>query len=473
MSLVAFYIFFALWVGGFSIYFYNLAQQNNYIALFAGIIPGIMILTYGVGGILLTTLSPEERYLFYQAYFSDADLLFVLFYSILASTLFFISFLLAGRGKVTPQKKLICWSNQFNFHPRKIHAAAVILLVFDLLVRILKINSGVYINWVAARVHDVPYWKTTLFQLESFLVPFLGVFLYVLSRKKKWAKIFLFLLIGLILFEGDRSSFIAFIIPIAFAYLYFNQVKPSIFFIAKVFIFFVFFFGFIGPAIQEVRYEVRSDYKIILENPKQTFYLMFTKYIPENVRPVKLYGEESRRGESSLKRRFMGWPAFWASINSKIRSGKAFRGIDEGARTMALCIPSILYPGNKPEIKSGKDNLDWYDLYVRTNDPHSTVFLDAFATGGFYGMIGVPIVYGCLFGFLARFLINRWQATGTIIYFGFVNNLIITRDSFGTIFVNFRNSIIIIIILMMLFLLSKIRLHYPKRKFSVFGSSNV
>lgn len=472
MSLTAFYILFLLWVTVFSVYFYKIAQQNNYILLFGGIVPGILMLTYGVGGIFLTMLPQNDRYAFYQAYFTDLDLVFVLLYSILGSSLFYASFLLSGRGKIKPKKKLVNWNRQFRFDTRKVHFIAITLLSFDFFVRIIKLTSGTYINWVAAHVHGLPYWKTTLYQLESFLVPFLGVFLYALSRKEKWAKILLLALMGLILFEGDRSNFLTFIIPIAFAYLYFNQIKPSVYLITKLLIVFILFFGFIGPAIQEVRYEVRKDKKIILENPGQTFNLLITKYIPNNVTIAKLYGDESMRGDSALKRRLMGWPAFWASINSEVRSGKSFRGINEGVRTMALCVSSVLYPGDKPEIKSGKDNLDWYDLYRSSNDPNSTVFLDAFATGGIYGLVVVSIIFGCLFGFLVRFLINRWRGLGIIISFGLVNILFVNNDSFGTIFVDFRNSILTIMILYIIFLLSKIKLHYSRKRFSNFESTS-
>ena len=464
ISLTAFYFLFLLWAAGFLVYFYKAAQQNNYIILFGGVIPGILILTYGIGGIFLTTLPQHDRYSFYRAYFTDFDLVLVLFYSILASNLFFVGFLLSARGKVKPKNISVNWRNQFCFDSRKIYSSAIILLVFDLSVRIVKLTSGSYISWVAAHVHGLPYWKTTLFQIETFILPFLGIFLYVLSRKEKWGKIFLLLLMGLVILEGDRSNFLTFIVPIAFAFLYYNKIKPSVYFVTKISIFFIFFFGFIGPAIQEVRYAVRDDKEIIIANPEKTFDLLFTKYIPENVTVTKLYGDESRRGQSVLKRRLMGWPAFWASINSQIRSGKTFRGMDEAVRTMALCVPSILYPGDKPEIKSGEDNLEFYELYVRTNDPQSTVFLDAFAIGGIYGLVAVSIIFGCLFGFLVRFLINRWRATGIIICFGLVHILIINRDSFGTIFVNFRNSVLTTTLLYTLFLLSRVRVHFFKNK---------
>jgi len=458
MWIISFYIILLLWAAIFFYFFLRASQKNNYILWVAGIVPLILMLVYGIGGAFLLNYEPKDKYWLYQAYFTNFDLLCILIYSVVASIVYYAGFLLFGRSKLDKKSLLENWSNQLSIDIKKIKRVAIILLIFDLFVRFVELTSGVYFDWLSAFVKGLPWWKTSLFQINSSLVPILGVCLYLCSREKRWAKLSLTVLFILVLMEGDRSNFWIFLIPIVIAYFYFNRKQISIKLVVCVFFILIAFFGFIGPIIQEVRYEVRDDYRIILNDPVKLPAKLFTEYIPTAITFSRLYGDDSRRQYGGgLKERFIRWPAFWASINAKIWDGKPFRGLENMIRTMTMVVPSVFYPGEKPEIKAGPENLTWYNLFVSSNDPTSTVFQDVFAIGGILGLIGFSFIYGSLYGLFVRFLVAYWKSFGVIMVFGLLNLVIITHDSFGTVFVRFRDAILIIFLLVFLYKMPRFR----------------
>ncbi len=460
MNEMLLYLLFGVWVVCFSFYFYRASQKYDYIILFAGIVPVLMILTYGLGSLLLQTFEPEERYVIFQCNFNDWDLIFVLINAILASVLYFISFILSFKGTFGKRTTLNSY-NQVSIEKLKVGKVVFVLVAFDLTVRLLALGSGTYFSWVGAHVKGLPWMQTSLFQIQSALVPLLGVFLYVHSKVKKWARAYLIIFGVLILLEGDRSDLIMFILSVVFAYLYFNQKQIKLDIVVKGLIAFIIFFGLLGPVIQEVRYEVRDDIDILLDDPIQLPFLLVTEHIPSSLTFRRIFGEERRRTEKkvTLCDRLIRWPAFWASVNSRILDGHSFRCVSNMSDSLALVIPLKLYIGNKPIITSGKDNLSWYGLYAKGDDPNTSFFFDAFSIGGILGMAVFSVLYGVTFGFFTRFLISRLGVFGIMIFFGLINNFIIFRDSFAMAFVNLRDSILICLAIVVLYKLSKIRFH--------------
>ena len=459
MIIISFYLLLFIWISGFFYFFYRAAIRNNYVLCIAGFVPIILMVIYGVGGAILLTYEDKIRFALFEAYFSNFDILCVLIYSCVASVIFYGAFCIIGKGKIKRKYLSENWSNQLYLNIDRIERVTITLLCFDMLVRSLEVSSGVYVKWLAAFVDNLPWWKTTLFQLQASMVPILGVGLYCCSREKLWAKFALGILFFLILLEGDRSDILQILAAIILSYCYFNKIMLSFKLGIGLFFLIFIFFGLVGPFVQEVRYEIRDDRETILQTPAQLPVKLFSTYIPAAATYSRLYGDESRRSQDrsgTLIARLIRWPAFWASINARVFEGRYFRGIDSAIKTMSLIIPSVIYLGEKPKVEAGSENLSWYELFVPSDDPTSTVFLDAFAIGGVIGLVLLSLAYGLMYGVIARLLIYYWKSFGVILIFGLLNIVFITSNSFGTVFVRFRDSLFIIVPILLLYTLPRL-----------------
>jgi hypothetical protein len=330
----------------------------------------------------------------------------------------------------------------------------VLIIAFDWVVRILKIDQGIYFSWSAqASVFRRELRVNPFYQFQEFITYLifpLSLFLYK-RTEKKWVFLGVSIIqLSLIFIEGDRSSLLYAIAILLISYLSVFQIQVEIkhlIFLGVVFVLFIFV---VSPVIQEARIIMKKDISGISGEPVITFKDFLFEYIPlgiPNINYSKYFALEER---SSITHRLGSYMGYLTSIQQAMREGVQNQNLQSLSQALLTIIPRIIYPG-KPTIDADARVFSHFGIGREGLDAAGTYVADIFSFLGFRGVILILFTGGVLTAVIYNLLVFNFDTLGELLLIGFLPQFVLIGDNFAVYFVNFRNILLLVFILTLYF----------------------
>jgi hypothetical protein len=422
-------------------------RHNAYVLLFGELfIPATLLVAYGFGGAALLFEGVNRRQSFHGVNFENFDILYIFVVIIAVAFTYTVSFNLTFGGRRTAA---LAQKTANNSLTRAMTLSLMVLLLVDAYVRLERIANGTYFNWMVAhsQAADIAH-TSTLYLVQKSWASLIATLIYWRSRQDyKWRLVFAFYLLAFFL-EGDRSTLLVALVGVFLVKSQFDQRLRKDINWGGWIVLVVIFFGFVGPLIQEVRYEFRKDMGHILKRPEELPARVVSEYIPAVSSIERLYGSESAVSESGagLLGRLESWPAYMATLNNRLSAEWPYIPAADFARALALPVPEALYPGSKPMVNSAAVAQSHFALGYREVDPATTVFTDIFGYTGLMGCIVLACVIGAGNGLIGSVIIRAWKDRGVVVYFGFAGLYVVAQNSFAGGLVNLRNQVVLLVL---------------------------
>ncbi len=444
-----------------------LVKRKLLVQLFGELyIPLTLFAIYGVSG-LAVIFSPQETYFEHQGvHFERVDVLFS--YAIMCIVMFAASFGFREfyKGRYLHIKEHSIPGKNVLF---SINILLFVLLIFDFFVRLISIKSGTYFSWMRRDIFiSTNVQASSYSMLQVFLAPLLGALIYWRSRTSKYWKGILFVLFFLVFLEGKRSNILNILMATGLTHQSLVPIFKKFTLPIKSLIVWALVINFLSGAIVDIRGFYRADRAKFLENPTLIVERTVTTYIPWILfgYDEELYSIPTLEN-SSLVNRVQAWQGTFSSQLHRLRTGWSHIPSKDFLTALALPVPSVIWPGEKPKITAGQLSSTHFGLNLHSRsmaDPATTVFSDIYLYLGIVGSILLAFVIGAFNAYVAKFLVSRYYYIGAILFFGLITLLSVRANSFAVTFVNFRYQIFVISLVYLLVRLSSSILNKKNKK---------
>ncbi len=415
-------------------------------------IPFVLLLTYGFGSLLLLLDVARDRWTFTNAHFTNLDLLFSFITILIAIVAYIGAFKFTFIGM---KFKLVNSRILSKYTEKGVKWWLIVFLLVDIGVRLYRIKNGLYFNWmVPIALKEYGIEKNIFYFMQITWAPLLGVLLYWQSTKNKFWFWVLAVFCLAVFLEGDRSTLVVLASGIFLAHLSLKKDDISFLKVLKRTICITLAFILLFQLIISIRVDFRRDLKCLIDDPSALPGKILTEYLPNAMSLDRITGTDDKviQSRQGFAHRLKSWPAYLASIHAKLNNGYSHLPVWQFFRSLALPIPSILYPGEKPVIESGEESASHFNFGgIRYSsigfDPACTIFADIYAYFNIFGVIFLSVFIGFSNAAIAKFLIHSWGKIGSLVFIGLIGTLQVTYNSFANALVNIRSQILMIIII--------------------------
>ncbi|MCW4153899.1 hypothetical protein OM427_30850 [Halomonas sp. 18H] len=426
--------------------FFRLFRLNSYTRIFGELyVPIVLLMLYGYFAIPLLFQGGEKRFSYFSVKFGNIDIFISLFVMTMVSLFYIVGFDLSFK-----KTKKVSYGHDNDTIDSWKKMAAAALILFDIYLRFQQIIAGQYFDWMRTQqALENGGGVSPLWLLQDGLAPLLACMSYYFSRANRAWLGYLAILLFLLLLEGKREKIILALGAILVLKVIMDgrhfSIKQSLVPLSFLLLVSVFFLN----AIMAARSSFRGNISYALENPVEFINTVAFDVVPRSFISMFSGAKSSQIEGANLNERLPSWAiAFSSEIRRYSEEGHLPFNFFWGEVSMA--VPAVLWPGNKPSIEISTEIANFYNLWpplsmLNSADMASTAFVNVFLYGGFIGAIIYGLVCGFVVGFTAKFLLNKLQFFGVVVFVGAVYYINITTNSFAGFLVGFRNLWVVII----------------------------
>lgn len=409
------------------------------------VVPSVLWLLFGFGG-MFSFFFPEIVNLYGPRYEMSTVLLMYI-YTGIGAICYVWAFRLGFQNKTLQQ-----YDRSWKLMPeRMVMFLLFILLAFDSYVRFDMITGGIYFAWLTPYADTIQAelrTTNTLYQLHSTLastiIPLL-VYAIITFTKKKLYKALFFTHSILIIAQGQRRDilFVAFLSFLSYAVMKNIIIRRKL--LLGVLISTAVFLLFVGPVIQESRLMMRYDASSLVASKEKIAIRYLFQYIPKATLGILAGSDTYSRSipGGSLSERAGGYMSYAANIYQSMIDGRAGLNTDQFWTALSLAVPGVLYPG-KPVVDANDFVFEHFGFGRIGSDATGSPSADIFSYLHLPGIVGLFLITGAGYGFVARHLRRNYGRTGDMIMVGILPSVLPVGDAFGSYLAGLRNVLLFI-----------------------------
>jgi hypothetical protein len=408
--------------------------------------PGVIWLLFCVGG-LLNLIHVDD--IIEYAPLEDSTILVMSIYALVGALCYVIGFrFIYGsfeNGNVSSGRQASAV---------RVNLLLFFLLIFDWYVRLQLIRDGVYFTWLMRVAFDDSVRGTNLlYHVQRTIWPIIWPLLVLnvsRSQRKGFYGGLILIQLLIVMANGDRRDILFSGLILLFSYAMIYRIRIRIKLLLWGTIGGILLFGLLGPMIQEARFIMLRDARILLSDPAQIPVRFFSEYLPA-VANLDVVLHPSLSYRQGILGRIGSYMNYAASINQSISSGSDPIGWKGVMTSLNLLLPRILFPSKT--VVDADAVVQAHFLIGRPGfDANGTYLADAFAYLHIIGIVLLFFLGGVGFGFISKHLVKNYSI-GPLILIGLLPIYVPMGDSFADLFVSLRNVLLFLLLL-------KFILHY-------------